>query len=65
MIVASPGVTLVLTRKGYKTKTVKVDANSPRQVLSLDPAAGPAPRANTNQPAGGIDDIGDPFAKKR
>ncbi len=59
--------TLVLTHKGYRTKTVKVDGNAPRQILSLDPVAGPAPRpaANAATPAGGIDDVGDPFAKKR
>jgi serine/threonine-protein kinase len=58
--------TLVLTRKGYKTKTVNVDSGALRQSLALDPALGPAPRPATATPAaGGIDDVGDPFAKKR
>jgi eukaryotic-like serine/threonine-protein kinase len=58
--------TLVLTRKGYKTKTVKLDSGAPRQSLALDPVAGPAPRPAAATPAaGGVDDVGDPFAKKR
>jgi eukaryotic-like serine/threonine-protein kinase len=56
--------TLVLTRKGYKTKTVKVDGSAPRESLALDPVAGPAPRPAAAA-AGGIDDVGDPFARKR
>jgi hypothetical protein len=56
---------LVLTRKGYKTKTVKVDSGAPRQSLALEPVAGPAPKPAVAPAAGGIDDVGDPFAKKR
>ncbi len=64
--------TLVVTRKGYKTKTVTVDAAEPRQALTLDPvwSAGPrppkaaGPPATNGPPAGnGLDDVGDPFAK--
>jgi serine/threonine-protein kinase len=58
--------TLVLTRKGYKTKTAKVDSGAPRQSLVLEPVAGPAPKPAIAAPAAGaIDDVGDPFAKKR
>jgi serine/threonine-protein kinase len=57
--------TLVLTRKGFKTKTVKVDSGVPRQSLALEPVAGPAPKPAAAPTAGGIDDVGDPFAKKR
>jgi hypothetical protein len=58
--------TLVLTRKGYKTKTAKVDGGTPRQSLALEPVAGPAPKPAIAAPAAGaIDDVGDPFAKKR
>jgi serine/threonine-protein kinase len=58
--------TLVLTRKGYKTKTVKVEGTAPRQSLALEPIAGPAPKPAVATPAAGaIDDVGDPFAKKR
>jgi hypothetical protein len=62
---------LVVTRKGYKTKTVAVDGSQPRQMFALDslyPGAGanaaaakPAPAAGSRY--GGIDDVGDPFAK--
>jgi serine/threonine-protein kinase len=55
--------TLVLSRKGYKTKTVTVDAAKDKQEFALDPVAGPRPAAA--KPAGGIDDVGDPFAAKR
>ena len=56
---------LVVTRKGYKPKTVKVDGSTPRQTLALDPAwIAPSSRPAA-APAAGIDDVGDPFAKKR
>jgi eukaryotic-like serine/threonine-protein kinase len=57
--------TLVLTHKGYKTKTVKVDGSIPRQLVTLDPLGGAAPRPAAATNGGGIDDVGDPFAKKR
>ncbi len=58
--------TLVLTRKGYKPKTVKVDGRAPRESLALDPVSGPArPASAPAAGGGGIDDVGDPFAKKR
>jgi tRNA A-37 threonylcarbamoyl transferase component Bud32 len=56
--------TLTVTRKGYKTRTVKVDDRTPRQLLTLDPAGGPAPKPAAAAAGGGIDDVGDPFAKK-
>jgi tRNA A-37 threonylcarbamoyl transferase component Bud32 len=65
--------TLVVTHKGYKTKTVVIQGNEPKQTLTLEPVWGPAPKAhNGNTPAGaapasapanGLDDVGDPFAK--
>jgi serine/threonine-protein kinase len=57
--------TLMLTRKGYKTKTVKVDSGAPRQSLALEPIPGPTPKPAVAPAAGAIDDVGDPFAKKR
>jgi serine/threonine-protein kinase len=61
---------LLVTRKGYKSKTVTVDGSQPRQMFSLDSLyPGPAANAGTKPaPAqgsrfGGIDDVGDPFAK--
>jgi tRNA A-37 threonylcarbamoyl transferase component Bud32 len=57
--------TLVLAHKGYRTKTVKLDGSVPRQLVALDPVMGPAPRPAAAPAAGGIDDVGDPFAKKR
>jgi serine/threonine-protein kinase len=57
---------LVLTRKGYKPKTIVVDGSDPRVSLALDSAQGAA-AAGAAKPAGpkfgGIDDVGDPFAK--
>jgi tRNA A-37 threonylcarbamoyl transferase component Bud32 len=61
---------LVIVRKGYKTKAVTVNARDLRQSFSLDavyagsataagPAAKPAPAAGSR--FGGIDDVGDPF----
>jgi serine/threonine-protein kinase len=63
-------VSLLVTRKGYKSKTVTVDGSQPRQMFSLD-SLYPGPAANAGaKPApaqgsrfGGIDDVGDPFAK--
>ena len=64
---------LVVSRKGFKAKTVTIDGANPRQSIALDSASGggPAPRAAGGgaKPASGpafsgIDDVGDPFAKK-
>jgi serine/threonine-protein kinase len=58
--------TLVVTHKGYKTKTAKIDDRSERQSVMLDPTQTSAPRpAAPSGGGGGIDDVGDPFAKKR
>ena len=51
--------TLIVSRKGYKPKTVSVDGHDPKVTIILDPVfTGPAP---AGKPAGGIDDVGDPF----
>jgi tRNA A-37 threonylcarbamoyl transferase component Bud32 len=60
--------TLVVAHKGYKTKTVTVDAISPKQTITLEPMwvmpthPGKAPGGPAPKP-GGLDDVGDPFAK--
>jgi tRNA A-37 threonylcarbamoyl transferase component Bud32 len=57
--------TLVIARKGFKTKSVTVDSARPRQTLALDAVGGSAPKASTAAAGGSaIDDVGDPFAKK-
>jgi eukaryotic-like serine/threonine-protein kinase len=58
---------LVISRKGYRTKTVTVDSGSAKVAVVLDGAFGPPPRAaaGPRPTAGAIDDVGDPFAKKR
>jgi serine/threonine-protein kinase len=58
---------LVFTRKGYRPKAVVVGDSSPKVSFTLDPAA-LAPRINVVAPrpvgpSGGLDDVGDPFAK--
>jgi serine/threonine-protein kinase len=60
---------LVISRKGFKTKTITVDGNDAKVTIQLESAFGPAPKpgggAGAGKPAGGgIDDVGDPFAKK-
>jgi eukaryotic-like serine/threonine-protein kinase len=57
--------TLLLTRKGYKTKSVKVGTDEPKQTFALE-ANGPVWKPTGAKPAtemGGIDDVGDPFTK--
>jgi len=69
---------LVLDRKGFKTKVVTVNASEPKQTFTLEalvtsPAAPvrtriPTPeKTGTTAPvgAGAIDDVGDPFTRKR
>jgi tRNA A-37 threonylcarbamoyl transferase component Bud32 len=57
---------LVISRKGYRTRTVTVDTTSPKVAVALDGAFGPPPRVAVPRPPGAaIDDVGDPFAKKR
>jgi len=58
--------TLSITRKGYKPKTVTIDGSEAKIAISLEGAFGPAPAsipaaAPTHR---GVDDVGDPFAKK-
>ncbi len=72
----APGekATLVIARKGYRTKTVTLDGTEPKLAVALDSAWAPprsaAPSAAAAKPAtptgggGGMDDVGDPFAKK-
>jgi hypothetical protein len=59
--------TLVVSRKGYKTKTVTVDANAPKQTIVLEGTWAPTRPAKTPggpvPKSGGLDDVGDPFAK--
>jgi serine/threonine-protein kinase len=59
--------TLVVSRKGYKTKTVTVDANAPKQTIVLEATWAPTRPAKTPggpvPKSGGLDDVGDPFAK--
>jgi hypothetical protein len=60
--------TLVVARKGYKTRTVTIDANAPKQTITLEAAAAPwvrPPKAPTvvAPRSGGLDDVGDPFSK--
>jgi hypothetical protein len=60
--------TVVVSRKGYKTKSVIIDGGDAKVSVSLDSMFGPPPRGTGGggKPAGGgIDDVGDPFAKKR
>ena len=58
---------LVVSRKGYKTKTQTIDGKDPRQTIALEPMGGPpahAPKGpSTPTPKTGLDDVGDPFAK--
>jgi hypothetical protein len=61
--------TLVITHKGYKTKTITVDGGDAKVSVTLEGVFGPPPRAGAGggggKPGGGgIDDVGDPFAKK-
>jgi serine/threonine-protein kinase len=61
--------TVVVTRKGYKTKSVTIDGTDSKVLVTLEGVFGPPPRGGpaggTAKPAGGgIDDVGDPFAKK-
>ena len=67
--------TLTVARKGFKTKTVSVDANTPKQTIVLESAYATAPKSPKVAPSaappppaprpGGLDDVGDPFAKGR
>jgi serine/threonine-protein kinase len=57
---------LQIARKGYKTKTVTVGPSEPKVAFTLEPVAVPK-TGQPAKPAGGdlgIDDVGDPFAKK-
>jgi serine/threonine-protein kinase len=60
--------TLVFTRKGFKTKSVTIDGSDSKVAVALEGIFGPPPKGppggGTTKPAGGgIDDVGDPFAK--
>jgi hypothetical protein len=58
---------LQIARKGYKTKMVTVGSNEPKVSFTLELVAAPK-SGQPARPAGGdlgIDDVGDPFAKKR
>jgi serine/threonine-protein kinase len=61
------GATIVVARKGYKTKTVTIESNDTKVAVALEGLFGPAPKTGAGpapKPAtGGIDDVGDPFKK--
>jgi serine/threonine-protein kinase len=62
-----------IARKGYKTKTVTINASDAKHNVALEPlgampksgTASPKPSAPPVDHSLGIDDVGDPFAKKR
>ncbi len=58
---------LVIARSGYKSKTVSVDPAKPKLTVKLDRDFGSRPSGGgagpARPPSGGIDDVGDPFAK--
>jgi tRNA A-37 threonylcarbamoyl transferase component Bud32 len=61
--------TLVLSRKGYKPKTVTVGSGEPKQTFALEATGTTWKPVSTkpstgSSPMGGIDDVGDPFTKK-
>jgi serine/threonine-protein kinase len=58
---------LVISHKGYRSKTISVGASNPRQSLTLEAAWAPTAKPAAAPPSGGggIDDVGDPFARKR
>jgi hypothetical protein len=60
--------TLVVTRKGYKTKTVGINASEAKQTITLEATwtsaiHSPKTQAPPAPKSGGLDDVGDPFAK--
>lgn len=61
---------LVVSRKGYKTKTLTLDGNDPKQTIALEPVAtvraAPASssKPRVNETSGGLEDVGDPFKKR-
>jgi serine/threonine-protein kinase len=61
--------TLVFTCKGYKARTVVVGSREPKQTFVLEAVAPPwkppSRPAAGSVPMGGIDDVGDPFTKRR
>ncbi|MDP9035474.1 MAG: serine/threonine protein kinase [Myxococcota bacterium] len=67
----SETATLVVARRGYKTKTVTVTARDPKQTIALEPLLAPAVRAPAAGPKprggdfpGGLEDVGDPFKRR-
>jgi serine/threonine-protein kinase len=61
--------TVLVAHKGFKTKTVTIDGNDAKVAVTMESVFGPPPRAGAGGGApkptgGGIDDVGDPFAKK-
>jgi serine/threonine-protein kinase len=60
---------LVVSRKGYKTRTVTVDGNDTKVTLSLESAVTPPPARAAGAPgkrpaSRAMDDVGDPFATR-
>jgi serine/threonine-protein kinase len=63
-------VTVVVAHKGFKTKSVTIDGGDAKVTVTLEGLFGPVPKGPAGGPpskpgGGGIDDVGDPFAKKR
>jgi serine/threonine-protein kinase len=62
----SATATVVVSHKGYKSKTVGIDADEPKLTVTLEPvAAAPRPGGGAPPPrrgGGGVDDVSDPFA---
>ena len=59
---------LVVSRKGYKTKSVTLESTDSKVTVTLEGLFGPPPKVTggggSPKPAsGGIDDVGDPFRK--
>jgi hypothetical protein len=70
----APGevATIVIARKGYRTKTIAVDSTAPKQTIALEASGALAPKAPAKaasatpvpaKPSGLGDDVGDPFAR--
>jgi hypothetical protein len=62
--------TLVVTRRGYKTKTVHVEPSYGDQTVTLEVAGTPrgdasASSRGASKPTDGFDDVGDPFVEPK
>ncbi len=59
--------TVVVSHKGYKSKTVGLGVDDPKITITLDPLPTAGPHGGGGAPpprhGGGVDDVSDPFAK--